>query len=245
MLVFKSSIGVVFVAVIFSLSPCTIARDYLAQFPQTRNRPGQWPQTQRESIQVCILGAVAQPGIYEQRDIDGPGLTINRALELCGGYTAYSDLRRIRVGRIDSEESYELDLTKPPPKNGSLAKRILLSGDVLFVPTRNSANAIRWSGLNEPGRVAVLGCVGGSGFVKCEAHETLRSVIKKAGGFKYDHLINEVVVMHIEKDRNHLVKSMYGAHATLSSGLHLHPGDVVFISGCPVIHQHADVLPFF
>lgn len=189
-----------------------------------------------QGTQVCVLGAVARPGICGQEHPDGPGLMIAKAIELCGGATAGADLHRVRVARIDSNESYELDLLKPIPERGSLARQILLSGDVLFVPYADGAKSVGWADLCRPGQVAVFGSVIDSGFVKVAPGDTVLSLLTKAGGIRLSHDVEQVVIAHVSSTGISPVKTIYGAEDSALSQLQVRVGDVVYVKGTEPYH---------
>jgi len=208
-----------------------------------------------QATQICVLGAVRQPGIRGQEHPQDPGLTIRQAILLCGGPRINADLHRIRVGRIDSKESYEIDLWKPIPKNGSFARQVLSSGDVLLVPYADTSKTVSWTELRKPGYIAVFGSVASSGFVKVGPGETVRSLIAKSGGFRSDHLVEEVVIAHVSQNGILPVKSIHVNNEAAISAFprssrdpqrQVSVGDVVYVKGTQRYKGHGSIdVPYY
>ena len=115
-------------------------------------------------VQVYVVGDVALPGAYGI-SAAGNGLT---ALYAAGGPTANGSMRRIEIRRgtdlLDSLDVYDYLL------RGVSSARSLSSGDVVFVPVHG-------------GRVAVTGSVVRPARYEVLPGETLRDVLRMAGGF--------------------------------------------------------------
>lgn len=115
-------------------------------------------------VQVYVVGDVALPGAYGI-SAAGTGLT---ALYAAGGPTANGSMRRIEIRRgadlVDSLDVYDYLL------RGINASPSLGTGDVVFVPVHG-------------GRVAVTGSVVRPARYEILPGETLRDVLRMAGGF--------------------------------------------------------------
>jgi protein involved in polysaccharide export with SLBB domain len=131
------------------------------------------------SIQVFIAGEVMRPGGYDVSAASTP-LT---ALFAAGGPRPEGSLRRLEVRRsgrlVDSMDVYDfllsgIDRTSEP----------LQSGDVIFVPVQG-------------GRVAVAGAAIRPAIYEIRPSETLRDVLRFAGGFRADALRRRIQIHRI------------------------------------------------
>jgi polysaccharide biosynthesis/export protein len=79
---------------------------------------------------VGIQGAVVRPGVFES---DGP-LTLRRLLAYCGGPTAFADVERIQVERLDANGGFRLqDLPLDHGHGVDPDSLMLLDGDLVTV----------------------------------------------------------------------------------------------------------------
>jgi protein involved in polysaccharide export with SLBB domain len=129
--------------------------------------------------QVYVVGDVLTPGSYQ---ISAAG-TVLTALYAAGGPTESGNFRRIEVRRagvtVDSLDLYEYLL------RGSSSHDIRLeTGDVVFVPVKGA-------------RVAITGRVVRPAVYELRPDETLRDLIRAAGGFEADALRRRVQVHRI------------------------------------------------
>ncbi len=142
--------------------------------------------TSLRTVQVFVAGDVVRPGAYA---ITGAG-TAMTALYEAGGPTENGTLRRILVRRrgqiVDSLDVYHFLLRGDTSHDTRLE-----SGDVVFVPVRGT-------------RVTVTGRIVRPAIYELKPNESLRDVIRGAGGFEPDALRSRVQIHRIlpPADRN-------------------------------------------
>ncbi len=129
--------------------------------------------------QVYVVGDVQIPGSYQ---ISAAG-TVLTALYAAGGPTQSGNFRRIEVRRggvpVDSLDLYEYLL------RGASSRDIRLeTGDVVFVPVKGA-------------RVSITGRVVRPAIYELGPGETLRDLIRTAGGFEADALRRRVQIHRI------------------------------------------------
>ena len=119
-----------------------------------------------KKVQVFVLGEVSRPGAYQISGV-GSGLT---ALYAAGGPTDNGSFRRVDVRRgsklVDSLDLYDYLLA-----GTSAADAQLQSGDVLFVPVHGA-------------QVKITGSVVRPAIYEMRPTETLRDLLRDAGGFE-------------------------------------------------------------
>lgn len=135
--------------------------------------------SQLRNIQVFVAGEVNHPGTFSISAASTP-LT---ALFAAGGPRTTGSLRRVEVRRhgvlVDSMDVYDFLL------NGiDRTSQALQSGDVIFVPVHG-------------GRVAVAGAVVRPAIYEILPRETLRDIVRFAGGFRADALRRRVQIHRI------------------------------------------------
>jgi len=135
--------------------------------------------TSLRTVQVFVAGDVVRPGAYA---ITGAG-TAMTALYEAGGPTENGSLRRILVRRrgqiVDSLDVYHFLLRGDTSHDTRLE-----SGDVVFVPVRGK-------------RVTIGGRIVRPAIYELKPNESLRDVIRGAGGFEPDALRSRVQIHRI------------------------------------------------
>lgn len=131
------------------------------------------------NIQVFVAGEVNQPGTFNISAASTP-LT---ALFAAEGPRPSGSLRRVEVRRggrlVDSMDVYDFLLS-----GIDRTSEALQSGDVIFVPVHG-------------GRVAVAGAVVRPAIYEIRPNETLRDILRFAGGFRADALRRRVQIHRI------------------------------------------------
>lgn len=120
------------------------------------------------AIQVYTVGEVVQPGAYQMSSL-GTALS---ALYASGGITETADARRIEIRRSGGVVA-TLDLYDYLLRGDTHSDVTLQNADVVFVPLRTR-------------RVAVFGHVVREGYYDVKPTETLRDVMRAAGGSQPD-----------------------------------------------------------
>ncbi|MEE8477863.1 MAG: SLBB domain-containing protein [Gemmatimonadales bacterium] len=135
--------------------------------------------TRLRTIQVFVAGDVARPGAYT---ISGAGTAL-AALYQAGGPTENGSLRRILIRRrgrvVDSLDIYDYLL-----RGDTSGDARLESGDVVFVPVRGT-------------RVTMTGSIVRPAIYELKPGESLRDVIRGAGGFEANALRSRVQIHRI------------------------------------------------
>lgn len=131
------------------------------------------------TIQVFVVGEVAQPGAYQLASV----ATVLNALYAAGGPTERGNFREVRVERGGKAFS-SLDLYEYLMRGSTASDVVLEQGDVVFVPIRGV-------------RVSVTGAVTRPAIYELRAGETLADLVRMAGGFRADAELARVAVHRI------------------------------------------------
>jgi protein involved in polysaccharide export with SLBB domain len=195
-----------------------------------------------DRTQVYVLGAVKTPGLCVVDRPKSPGLLVEQAIELCGGITPNADVHNIQVRQLDEDYSFSVDLSKPIGPRGSLAKHLLMTGEVVFVPGAISEQAA-WTALIRTGQVSIMGAVAFPGFVDFDKEETPNSLIVKAGGLCNRFAMEGVFVGRIDHGqlRKLDIISLEGDGADRK--LDLQAGDIVYFRGMEPLGGPVDIGP--
>lgn len=171
---------------------------------------------QIRSIQVNVMGEVAQPGTYRLSSFS----TVFHALYSAGGVTSIGSLRDIKVMRAGTEvgtsDIYSYIL------NGHINNDIRLQeGDVIVVPPYDML-------------VNIVGKIKRPMFYEMKRGETVETVLKYSGGFTGDAYCDEVNLIRRNGKEHHIfsvTKSNYG-------GWQVADGDSITVS--PIIERYAN-----
>ncbi|MHB1687681.1 MAG: SLBB domain-containing protein [Ignavibacteriaceae bacterium] len=185
------------------------------------------------SVKVYVLGEVNKPGGYTL-----PGLSSAfTALYYCGGPTINGSLRKVKVlrgGKVVSEiDLYNYIL------NGDKSKDIRLQDeDIIFVPPAGR-------------RVAITGSVFRPAIYELKEGETLKDLLKFAGGIDFNAYYQRVYIERIipfnqRKDYTNNILSLDLNFSTVNqlnnSNYLLDDGDVVDISNINMLHENRVVI---
>jgi polysaccharide export outer membrane protein len=148
-------------------------------------------------LKIGIAGEVNRPGSYIIAVERSQFPSVTQALQLAGGVTQTSDLRRVRIERprtSGNREIIDINLWELI-QTGNLANDITLrDGDIIFIPTADRIDPAESSQLvsatfslpqTQPINVAILGEVGQPGtHILPPGIQTVTQAIKLAGGIK-------------------------------------------------------------
>lgn len=142
------------------------------------------------SIQIFVLGDVAQPGSFAV----SPFSTVLNALFVAGGVTDNGSLRKIQLKR-SGETIAQLDLYDLLLRGDISGDQRIQSGDVIFVPSVGD-------------QVAIAGEVKRPGVFEVGDNETLADVIGFASGFSGFAFENEVRIRRTEQGVSRVSRSL-------------------------------------
>jgi polysaccharide biosynthesis/export protein len=217
-------------------------------------------------IQVSIAGEVNRSGSYtiplaETRKFP----TLSQVVQLAGGVSQTSDLRRVQIARGGRVRTFNLLAVI---RNADLSQDITLrDGDRVFIPTSTSSNAndiARISGSNLSSqetsiKIAIVGEVGKPGTYTMKAEgssspagsssgggrvslPTLTEAMKLAGGATASADIGKIQVRRLTKNGStqsiniNLIKLLDNRDAT--QDLVLQDGDTIYLPSDPVIGSY-------
>jgi polysaccharide export outer membrane protein len=163
-------------------------------------------------LRIGIAGEVNRPGSYTIPIERSQFPSVTQALQLAGGTTQTSDLRRIQINRpqpLGNKQIIDVNLWELV-QTGNLGNDVTLrDGDVIFVPTAERidlaespqlASASFSSLQTRPINVAVLGEVGQPGpHILPDGIQTVTQAIRLAGGIKPLADIRKIQVSRIAK----------------------------------------------
>lgn len=163
-------------------------------------------------LRIGIAGEVNRPGSYIIPIERSQFPSVTQALQLAGGITQTSDLRRVRIDRPQpsgKRQTIDVNLWELI-QTGNLANDITLrDGDMIFIPTTDQVNLAESPQLasasfsanqNQPINVAVLGEVSQAGtHILPNGIQTVTQAIKLAGGIKPLADIRKIQISRIAK----------------------------------------------
>lgn len=129
--------------------------------------------------QIYVSGEVVQPGAYQLASV----ATVLNALYAAGGPSSRGNLRRIHVLRAGDTVA-TLDLYQYFLTGTTDANIVLEQGDLVFVPVRGP-------------RVSLAGAVVRPAIYELKPEETLTELVRMAGGFRADAMLQRVAVHRI------------------------------------------------
>ena len=135
-------------------------------------------------IQVMLIGQVAQPGGYT---FSIPSVLLVDALGQSGGITSKGSVRAIQVHREEQVKSIDLYQLLVGGEVQA-ANYLLRHGDVVFVPYRSCV-------------VSIQGAVQRPSIFELTEQETLKDLVKMAGGFIPNADVTRVQIKRIDKEK--------------------------------------------
>jgi polysaccharide biosynthesis/export protein len=211
-------------------------------------------------VQVAIAGEVSRAGSYtipltETRKFP----TLSQAIQLAGGVSQTSDLRRVRITRNGQVGYFNLLAVL---RNGDISQDITLrDGDSVFIPTASSVNADDISRTTSSNlgsqdsaiKIAIVGEVGKPGTYSMKAESstnggrlslpTLTEAMRLAGGATASADISAIRVKRLTKTGSYQVISI-NLLKLLDNGdknqdLVLQDGDTIYLPQDPVIGSYS------
>jgi Periplasmic protein involved in polysaccharide export len=177
--------------------------------------------TNISSIQVNVTGFAKKPGTYMVSSIS----TLTNAIFASGGPSEHGSLRHIILKRngvaIADYDMYNLLL------NGNDGGDMrLLSGDVIYIRPYGR-------------QVAIYDGVKVAGIYEAKEHETIKDIVRFAGGYTFNNTKKEIIVERIVE--NHKIKvSNYSFDHGLKK--HVENGDIIHFFRMPNRYDDAVVL---
>ena len=145
------------------------------------------------SIQIFVLGEVAQPGSFAV----SPFSSVLNALFVAGGITENGSLRQVQLKR-EGKTVANLDLYQLLLQGDISGDQRVQNGDVIFVTTVGS-------------QVAIKGEVKRPAIFEIKANETLADVVDFASGFSGYAFANELRVRRTENGETRISRSLTAA----------------------------------
>lgn len=126
---------------------------------------------------VYVMGEVAKPGAYENKD----GATFMDILANAGGPTRFAESRQIRIIKSDGS-IVAFDLTAYTEGTAQSLPPAIAAGDAIFVPEKTDLNEKSWLKVS-PGRaVRVIGAVVRPGRIEWSDEMSLLDLLAHVGG---------------------------------------------------------------
>ncbi len=177
--------------------------------------------TRLHTIQVMVLGEVQHPGIYSLSAMS----TILDAVIAAGGPSKSGTIRNIELKRnnklITKLDLYDLLLYGDAKNN-----KYLKQGDIIFIPTVGPL-------------VGIAGCVKRPAIYELKNNYTLINLIKLAGGFLPNALIQNIQVERINNYSQKVVLDINATNKKILNTFKLRDGDLVKIFSIANADQNA------
>jgi len=181
--------------------------------------------TRLKGIKVFILGEVNRPGAYNVSSFQ----TAIQALYTGGGIKDTGSLRSIRILRNGKVVS-RIDLYKLLLEGNASGDIQLLQGDTVFVPVVKRL-------------VALSGEVRRQAIFELTEKETLKSLVRMAGGFSPAAYMKKIQIERLEKNRSMIVHDLNGEDLMRSKkDFPLKDGDIIRVEPLFLEDTHAITL---
>ncbi len=164
--------------------------------------------TKLRTIQVFVVGDVVRPGAYTLSSVS----TVFNALYYAGGPTSRGSLRRVLVYRF-GELVAEVDLYEYLLSGDNSGDIRLKSGDTVFVTTIGPTATVK-------------GAVKRPAVYELAGKETVRELIRLAGGFTAEAYTERIELMRVERDTG-VTSTVVNLSGDSEPDSLVHPEDVV------------------
>lgn len=165
-------------------------------------------------FKVTVAGAVPRPSIVTA----GPTDRVSEIIDRAGGMKYFSSIRNIKLQR-DGAQDERVDLLRYYMLGDSKFNPCVLGGDRILVPQINNSNKIQIGGeVLSPGTYE---------FVE---GDSLFDLVRFAGGFSGDALVDSIEFVRYEQSGNSINKRIMNLRRMVpEANIALQPGDRVYV----------------